>query len=256
MVINRFRQQRLNTLTIYGNQRSIASVNKELGKLKRMFNIAIQEQWLVRNPFSNGESLIGAEEHRTRVLSLEEEARLLKAIEENSRHSHIKGIVLVALDCALRRGEIFTLKWSDVDLNRKTITVRAFNSKTAKKRTVAMTGRVFTEISNLWSKSDKNQDNLVFGISVTIKTSWKKICRKAEIEDFHFHDCRHTAITRMIKAGITPVEAMKISGHTTLRAFNIYANLENESMFQVATALDNYLNVQNRNGCKNLEFIN
>ncbi|MDQ4122818.1 MAG: site-specific integrase [Acidobacteriota bacterium] len=136
--IRTYKQVRLTTPTKHGKQRAIATVNKELNKLKRMFNIAVREQWLSRNPFENGESLIGQEDHRTRILSLDEEKRLIGAIESNLKRSHIKGIVLIGLDCALRRGEIFTLRWFDVDFVRRTLTVRAFNAKTARKRTVAM----------------------------------------------------------------------------------------------------------------------
>jgi integrase len=243
-----FRQIRLQTPTKFGNQRSIASVNKEISKLKTMFKIAVREQWISRSPFENGKSLIGQEIHRNRVLTLEEERRLLGAIESNEQRSHIKGIFLIGLDCAMRRGEIFTLKWFDVDFVRRTLTIRAFNAKTARKRTVAMTTRVFDELSRLRATSDQNQDSLVFGVSVTIKTAWKKICREAKIEDFHFHDTRHTAITRMIRAGLPPVEVMKISGHSTLAAFNIYANLDSDSIFRAANALDNYLAVQNKSG--------
>lgn len=239
--IRNYRQIRFTTPTKYGNQRSIASVNKELGKLKRLFNIAVREQWLSRNPFDNGESLIGDEVHRNRILTLEEEARLFEAIESRWQRKHLKGIVLIALDCALRRGEIFKLCWSEVDLQRRTITVTAFNSKTARARTVAMTNRVFEELQKLWFESDKDRSKLVFGVNVTIKTSWKKICREAKIEDFRFHDCRHTAISRMIRAGIPPVECMRVSGHTTLTAFNIYANIDNDTIFRTANALDSYL---------------
>lgn len=245
--IKRFKQTRLSTQTKYGKQRSIASVNKELGKLKRMLNVAIQEQWITRNPFENGASLIETEEHRNRVLNVDEEIRLLNAIESNPRRKHLKGIVLLGLDCALRRGEIFTLMWSDVDFTAKTITLRAFNTKTARKRTVAMTTRVYDELLSLWEKSGRKLENTVFGVNVTIKTSWKKICKEAEIEDFRFHDTRHHCISKMIKLGIPPVQAMKISGHTTLRAFNIYANLEENSIFQAANVLDNYLMSRNPN---------
>lgn len=257
--INRYKQFRLSTPTKHGTQRNVATVNKELGKLKRMFNIAIQEQFLARSPFSNGVSLITDEEHRTRVLSFDEEQRLLEAIKSNSYRKHLVGIVLVALDCALRRGEIFTLKWLDCDLTKRTITIRAFNSKTARKRTVAMTNRVHNELSEIWREAENNeQDALIFGVSVTIKTAWKKICSEAKIENFRFHDCRHTAITRMIKAGMSPVEAMKISGHTTLRAFNIYANLDADAIFQAANALDNYLAQANTANSQRetSEFIN
>lgn len=255
--INRYKQFRLSTPTKHGTQRNVATVNKELGKLKRMFNIAIQEQFLTRSPFSNGVSLMTDEEHRTRVLSFDEEQRLLEAIKSNLYRKHLVGIVLVALDCALRRGEIFTLKWSDCDLTKRTIIVRAFNSKTARKRTVAMTSRVHCELSRIWGEAEvKEQDALIFGVSVTIKTAWKKICSEAKIENFRFHDCRHTAITRMIKAGMSPVEAMKISGHTTLRAFNIYANLDADAIFQAANALDNYLTNAQSKVVQSAEFVN
>ena len=240
--IRSYKAIRLKTPTPHGGQRSIATVNRELSKLKRMLNLAVQEQWLQRNPFSNGQSLISAadETHRDRVLSLAEEARLLAAIESHPKRSHLKGIVLIALDCGLRRGEIFTLRWSDIDFERRTIRVSAFNAKTARSRMVAMTMRVYTELTRLCQESSHNTDMSVFGVKVIIKTAWKKICREAGISDFHFHDCRHTAITRMIRAGIPPVEVMRVSGHTTLSCLYRYSNLDSDSVFRAAAALEAY----------------
>ena len=63
---------------------------------------------------------------RERILTREEEARLFAAIDAEPKREHLKGILLIALDCALRRGEIFTLRWSDINLERRTITIRAF----------------------------------------------------------------------------------------------------------------------------------
>jgi integrase len=96
----------------------------------------------------------------------------------------------------------------------------------------------------LWENSGRNKDSLIFEVNVTIKTAWKKICREAGIEDFHFHDTRHNAITRMIRAGLPPVEVMRVSGHSTIAAFYRYANLEADSIFRAASALDNYLSIQ------------
>jgi integrase len=221
--------------------RTIAAVNKELGKLRRIFNIAVREQWLSRNPFHNGESLISVETHRLRILSREEETRLFAKIDAEPKRAHIKGICLLSLDCALRRGEIFTLRWSDVDLERRTIIVRAFNSKTARSRTVAMTIRVYQELERLWLESSQDANELVFGVRVTIKTAWKKICNGAGIQDFHFHDCRATAISRMISAGMPPAEVMRISGHTTLRAFYIYVRTDIDAIYRAASVLDSFL---------------
>lgn len=240
--IRSYKEMRLRLKTRYGTQRSIASVNRELSKLKRLMNLAMQEQWIQRNPFSNGESLISAadEIQRDRLLSSGEEERLFAAIGRHTKRSHLRGILLIALDCALRRGEIFTLRWSDLDLERKTITVRAFNAKTARSRTVAMTGRVQDELQSLWQQSTQDPDSLVFGVSVTIKTAWKRICTEAGIDDFHFHDCRHTAISRMIRGGLQPIEVMRVSGHSTLACLYRYSNLDSDTVFRAAAALDAY----------------
>jgi integrase len=240
-VLSYKRELQNNPKAEFRSTRSIASINKELGKLRRMFNIAVREQWLTRNPFHNGESLISVETHRLRILSRDEEARLFSAIDAEPKRAHLKGICLLALDCALRRGEIFTLRWSDIDLVRRTVTVRAFNSKTARSRTVAMTIRVFQELERLWQESRQDTNALVFGVSVTIKTAWRKICRDAGIRDFHFHDCRATAISRMIAAGMPPAEVMRVSGHTTLRAFYVYVRTDIDTAYRAASALDAYL---------------
>ena len=165
-----YRSMRLKTPTQYGRPRTIAAMNRELVVLRRVLNIGVQQGWLLKNPLSAGSPLISAadENTRERILSCEEESRLHAAIEAEPKREHLKGILLIALDRALRRGEIFTLKWSDVDLERRTITVRAFNTKTAKARTVAMTTRVYGDLlrvfdsiairkrcSCVWRKKDR-----------------------------------------------------------------------------------------------------
>lgn len=235
-----FRSLRLRTPTPHRKQRSIATVNRELVVMRRVLNVGVQQGWLMKSPFGAGKSLISAadEEKRERILSREEEMRLLAAIDAEPQREHLKGILLVALDCALRRGEILKTKWSDVDLDRRTITVRAFNAKTAKSRTVAMTMRVYADLLERWQSSAGNSDKLVFGIKSQIRTAFVKACRKAKISDFRFHDCRHTAISRMIRAGLPPVEVMRVSGHQTLSCLYRYSNLDSDAVFRAAAALD------------------
>lgn len=115
---------------------------------------------------------------------------MLAAIDSEPRREHLKGILLVALDCAFRRGEILKLKWAEVDLDRRTITVRAFNAKTARSRTVAMTTRVYADLLQRWQSSAGNSDELVFGIKSQIRTAFVKVCRATKVSDLRFHDCR------------------------------------------------------------------
>jgi integrase len=237
-----FRAMRLSMTTQYKQQRSIASVNRELVVLRRILNIGVREGYLIKSPFNSGDSLISAadENKRERILSREEEVKLLAAIDAEPKREHLKGILLVALDCALRRGEIFTLRWSDIDLQRRTITVRAFNCKTARSRTVAMTTRVYEDLIGRWLNSKQELETLIFGIRVTIRTAFAKACKVANVHNFHLHDCRHTAITRMIRAGLPPVEVMRISGHTTLSCLYRYSNLDSDAVHRAAAALDAY----------------
>lgn len=128
----------------------------------------------------------------------------------------LKALIITAVDTAMRKGEIIKLRWRNVDFQMRTITIIALNSKTAKARQVGMTQRVYDELQNLWEISPKSSDELVFGIKDNFKKSFASACSDADINEFRFHDLRHTAITRMIQAGLSPMEVMKVSGHTQM----------------------------------------
>lgn len=221
--IEGYKLARLDTRTARG-ERSIATVNRELELMRAIFRFAYQEGWIQRSPFEKGASLISKadETKRERVLSHNEEARLLAACTE--RRSHLRPLLIVALDTGMRRGELFKLKWSDVDLYTAMIYVRATTTKTMTARSVGMTPRVKDELNTLWRKSPKDVSGLVFGITDTVKTGFASACRAADITGFRFHDARHTAITRMVAAGMPPAEIMKISGHTQMTTFARYVN--------------------------------
>jgi hypothetical protein len=73
--IERFKMLRLRTPTKHDKQRSIAAVNRDLGALRRILNVAVANGWIVKNPFMMGKGLIcvGDEKPRERILTLEEE---------------------------------------------------------------------------------------------------------------------------------------------------------------------------------------
>jgi integrase len=239
--IERFKQTRLKTPTTYGGQRKIASVNRELELLRTILNYAVQNEWLLRNPFTLTKGTISkaAEVERDRILSTEEESRLLDAC--NGRRKHLRPLLICALDTAMRRGEIFRMRWADVSFATSEILIPQTNTKTEEARTVGITRRLRQELENLWSYSPKRQDGLVFGVTNTIKTAFKSLCEDAGVSGFRFHDCRHTATTRMIMAGCSHTEVMKITGHSQLKTFLRYLNVKAETTSKVASALDTYL---------------
>ncbi len=221
--------------------RKIASVNRELQLLRCIFNFAKGEDLIIRSPFDNKSRLISnaAEVQRERILTHEEEARLLAACVR--RREHIRALVIVAVDTAMRRGELFKLRWTHVDFSAGTLKVCAANAKTEKTRNVGMTDRVRSELQELWDRSIRHRDGLVFGIVSTIKNAWKSVCDEAQLDELHFHDLRHTATTRLIRAGVPASEVMKITGHTQTKTFLRYLNLTDESVSASASLLNKYL---------------
>lgn len=242
--------------------RKISGVNRELEQLRAVLRFAVRQGWLIRSPFDTGKPVISKadENRRERTLSYDEERRLLAACDETKtsyerngkqiesdissdaikRRQTLKIIIITALDTAMRKGEIIKLTWQDIDLTAGIIRVKAANSKTERPRTVPMTPRLKAELIKLFEKQKPNFEQRVFGVSDNVKRSFATACDAAGISDFRFHDCRHTAVTRMIAAGIPAEETMKISGHSQITTFLRYLNPTNDTLSRAAEKLANF----------------
>lgn len=241
--IEKFRLNRLNTKIgegkkNQGEELKVTSVNRELQLMRAMLNFAKRQGWLTRNPFEMGESLISAadETRRNRILTRAEEKNLLEACVKE--RAHLRPLLIVAVDTGMRRGELLKLCWPDVNFDAKLITVQAMNSKTARERVIGMTGRVYDELRKLREAAPPNSVGFVFGIT-DFKRAWESALAKAKIEDFHWHDLRHTAGTRMAKT-MAPAEVMRVLGHTTMAAINIYINADADTAMRGAFAIDQW----------------
>ena len=224
--------------------RSVASVNRELALLRKIFNVAVAQSWLKRNPFNAGESLISlaAETKRERILTPKEEARLLKACEPN-RYKHLRPILIAALDTGARLGELLSLTWRDVDFKREVLSLTTYKDKNMKTREVAFTDRLRETLLELWKRSDKRPETLVFGIKSNVKRSFDAVRRAAGLDRLRFHDLRHSAATRLAQMQIPLSEVGRILGHTTPATTYRYANANIDTARRAAAALNSY-NVQ------------
>jgi integrase len=233
-------------------ERKLSSVNRELATLRRMLNFAVNEGWLINNPFQKTDKIISnsSEKARERVLDYKEENQLLaQCVDERE---HIKTILICALDTAMRPEEIYKLVWNDIDFLNGIIIVRAENTKTETERIVGITPRLQTELERLWEISPKDLSMSIFGVK-SIKTAYKTACRKAGVKNFRFRDCRHTATTRMVNSGMPQAEIMKVTGHTQLKTFLRYVNLTPESVSNSAKSFGEFLS--NRLKSKNQENL-
>jgi integrase len=239
-----YRSERLKTQTKYKRPLRLASMNRELAVLRRMLNIALRQGWISKNPFNAGEPLIivSGERKRERILTVEEEVRLLAACEHQQR-KHLKPLLIALLDTGARKGEMLKLHWTDVCFVTRMITFRALNTKTLKSRSVAMTNRLYRELVEMWESSNKNLDSRVFGISDNVRHSFKSACREAEIkhgglDGMTIHSLRHTAATRLVQ-GQMPIQMVgRILGHTQVNTTYRYLSANTEIAQQAAAIFD------------------
>jgi integrase len=250
--LKRFRSTRLKTPVVVGRntrgteakgnptsrQRSIASVNRELSLLRRIFNVAVENGWLLKNPFMTGSSLIvmSEEKPRERILTKEEEERLLAACTDWK--AHLKPILILALDTGMRRGEMLKLVWSDIDFENRIINIRAFNTKTMRQRQVFMSLRLTTELKAMWEHPNKNPNESVFGVTTSVKTSFNKLKKSVGIPDLRFHDLRHTHATRLVSKNLPLAEVGRTLGHTQINTTYRYVNPNVQTARRIAEIMD------------------
>jgi integrase len=179
------------------------------------------------------------ENKRERILTREEEVKLLVACETPLR-AHLKAILICALDTGMRQGEIFSLRWHDVDCENGLLNIQAFHTKTMKERQVAITTRLALELERLEASPPDNADGLVFGIIDNVKRSFTAARNKAGLKDVRFHDLRHTAATRLVGAHIPLSEVGRVLGHTHANTTYRYVNANVETAKRAAAALDGF----------------
>jgi integrase len=220
--------------------RTIATVNRELSKLRRMLNIAQREGWIKQNPFAAGESLISLadERKRERILTRDEERKLLDACAGHHHREHLRPILICAIDTGMRRGEILSLRWHDVDFEHGLIRICAFNTKTMKERQVSLTARLASELQTLWEQSPQDRWQRVFGIVSNVKRSFTAARKSAGLLDVRFHDLRHTHATRLVSLHLPLSEVGRVLGHTQPNTTYRYVNANVETARRASAALD------------------
>lgn len=202
-----------------------ATVNRELACLSHLFNLAKrQKRFFGENPVSISK-LLPEHNQIERILSKDEEARLLE-----SSSPALKAILLCALHTGMRKNEILSLKWDNLDLEKKLITLEHTNTKSKKTRRIPINSVLRTIL--LEQKLKVGSSNYVFLSTKgspykrhdSLKQSFTGACRRAQIEGLRFHDLRHTAATRMIELGASIVAVSRILGHADLKTTMRYAH--------------------------------
>jgi integrase len=199
---------------------SDTTVNRDLEALRHMLFWAVDEGILLSNPLSH--VLMVRERRKPRLmLTIPEEDKLLAAAA-----SHLRSIIVAALDSGMRRGEILTERWEHVDFSRRILYVTHSKTAGGEAREIPLTERLLADLA-----ARRKPEGIVFTFDEQpisrIKTAWKGALRRAGLRYFRFHDLRHAFNTRLLEAGVQQEIRKALMGHSSGAEVNsIYTHVE------------------------------
>jgi integrase len=222
-----------------------ATVNRELTVLKHMFTKAGEWKLLPSNPF-RGVRCLYVTKRMERILEPDEETRLLAAC-DHVRSRFLRPIIVLALNTGMRRGELLSLSWRQIDLIHRTI--RILTAKTGSgERTIPINTTANAVISNL--ARGKNSE-LVFPSSrragkriLDLKKGFKKAVQLASIPGIRFHDLRHTFATRLVQAGVDLITVQHLLRHAKISMTARYAHSPTQARIAAVERLDVFSRLQ------------
>ena len=237
-----------------------ATINRDLDRLRSVLSKAVEWGNLHRHPLVGVKDAKGGDEERVRYLSDAEETALRKALDAREdrrrleringnqwnmdrghpiRHvwgddeftDHLKPLVVLALNTGMRRGELFGMTWSDVDLERSVITVRAATAKSQRVRRLPLNTEAHALLKQ-W-KGQGEGKGLAFpgelgGRLTNINKSWAGLVTDANLSDFRFHDLRHSFASRLVMKGADLFTVKELLGHSDFAMTQRYAHLAPE----------------------------
>jgi integrase len=216
----------LKTPKANGEARTPATVNRYMAVLSHVFTIATNEwEWVENHPMKKI-SKLQEPRGRVRFLSEDERSRILDACRQ-SRSPHLYTIVMLALSTGARHGEITGIKWDDVDFDRKVITLH--HTKNGERRVLPLSNSILPLLQAQWEKRSAHADYVFpsprYNRPLDTRIAWDSAVAKAKIENFRFHDLRHSAASYLAMNGATTSEIAEVLGHKTLAMVKRYAHL-------------------------------
>lgn len=216
-------------------QISTTSVNREVTLLKSIMAKAREWKRISVNPIAGRAVKKFREENRMMRILTSDEARILLA----NADGWLRSFLIIALCTGMRRNEILTLTWEDVNSATNEIRVRAEISKSKRLRLVPMNGEVKRAIQALPKRNRLIFFNVSTGKNIQdIKTAFRTAKKRAGIKGrLRVHDLRHTAASWMIEDGIDLVTVKEILGHASVQTTMIYCHPRKEIKHRAAALL-------------------
>jgi integrase len=226
---------------------SAVTVNHDLKLLRKMLNWGIRKGYIERTPFKIGtETAITLDKEMPRGWRFdceEDEKALLDASDP-----HLRAMIVALLDTACRVGEILSLQWKNVSLERRELVIEAVKAKTRTARVVPISTRLKAILE--LRRTDPNGEELgreayVFGNELgervkSIREAWEKARDAAGLPGVQLRDLRHAAGSRFDEAGVPTNYVSKLLGHTNLTTTSRYLNIHRRGLQMAMQKLEQH----------------
>jgi integrase len=217
-----------------------ATINRDVSVLRHLLYWAVEEGHMLANPLTRIK-LIAERRSPKPVLTVQEERQLLTVAP-----THLRELVVMALDTGMRRGELFHQQWQHVDFARGVLLVSRSKTLEGEGREIPLSTRV---LAILEARRQAHGD--VFRYREhrlgTVKTAWKGGLTRAKLRHVRFHDLRHTFNTRLLEAGVLQEVRKALMGHTSgAGVHGQYTHIELPLKRKAIAALEQWWTEQSR----------
>lgn len=234
--------------------RAAATINRHLATIKHFARWAARVGHLEPATAATLRSvpLLREPPGRVRFLAPDEERRLLEALDAKlgTLEDELRPVVLAALLSGMRRSELVGLRWSAVDLGRRTLTLT--RTKSNRVRRVPVNDALAALLETL--PGPRTPDAYAFPLALSerregmrstdeerrgdrVGRAFAELAADAKVSDFRFHDLRHDFATRVRRAGHGLDVVQKLLGHSTLAMASRYAHLEDPALHAAVAAI-------------------
>lgn len=225
-------RDKLKAMHVKGNatlpKLSNARVNRYVAALIRVLNVATDDwDWIPKNPL-DGLEMLPEPTGRTRFLQSDDLAKLLQAVRDSDNRD-LETIVALAITTGARRGEIERIRRRDIDFAQQKILLP--KTKNGQPRIIHLVEPALSLMTKACVRPGIDKDSFIFASPCersrpnSFRRAWKTATRRAGLEDFRFHDLRHTAASNFAKHGAGLHQIGELLGHRSLGATRRYTHL-------------------------------
>lgn len=234
-----------------------STLNRKLNALRGLFARAVEWEVLTASPMKKVKKQ-NEPDGKVRFLDPEEEQRLYDALDErrgslrakygNDHEDAAEVAIVVSLHTGLRRGELFKLHWSDIDLRHAFVTVLSVNAKSRRQRHVPLNAEALTVLTRWKARAtnglvfpNESGDAPIRGLKI-----WPEIRKAAKLVDFRWHDMRHHFASRLVMAGVDLNTVRELLGHADIKMTLRYAHLSPQHRARAVRLLERPANASER----------